>query len=181
MSKIKKRPPYNQNASIRGALRRAFARSPIVREIMDESRREVPRYKKDGTLAKKPHVQRQCQVCNEWVGSSKIVVDHIEPVVSVDEGFVDWNAFVARLWCSRENLQRICDPCHDSKTYEERITRLAAKYTRELDELEAAICASQSLPDLKKTLKKYISKKKTKELEHIAQRATAILASVLKN
>lgn len=175
MSKTKKKKsPYNQNSAIRGALRRAFARSPIVQEIMAESRREVPRYKKNGSLAKKPHVQRQCQVCDQWVGSSKISVDHIEPVVSVDEGFIDWNAFVARLWCSKENLQRICDTCHDAKTYKEKIARLTVQYTRELDEIEKTLSGPIStviFSELKKVLKKYIDKKKTPELMPIAQRA----------
>ena len=85
----KKKAPYNVNAVIRGALRRAFARSPIVQQKMQESRREVPRFNKDGLLAKRPWVQRQCEICGEWVGSTKLAVDHIDPVVSTDSGFQD--------------------------------------------------------------------------------------------
>jgi hypothetical protein len=82
----KKKPPFNQEMSIRGVNRRLFARSPIVREKLEESRQEFPRYKKDGSLAKKPWVKRQCEVCGSWVGSSKISIDHIDPVVP-PEGF----------------------------------------------------------------------------------------------
>lgn len=163
---------YNANSAIRGALRRAFARSPVVKEIIAESRRETPKYKKDGTLAKKPSVQRQCQVCDEWVGSTKIVVDHIEPVISVDDGFQDWNVFIARLWCDRSNLQRICHTCHHVKTQTERIDRLIKQYTLELDQLES----KTDIPpkEFRKMLSKYISKKKTIGLESIVERALRI-------
>lgn len=128
--KPKKKPPYNQNSAIRSALRRAFSRSPLVTEVLNDSRREVPRYKKDGTLAKRPYVRRQCQVCGEWVGSTKISVDHIDPVIPSDGTFEDWNTYVDRLWCNKigkANLQRICDACHDKKTQTERDSRKQAK------------------------------------------------------
>ena len=168
---MKKKPKYNKSATIRGALRRAFARSPLVREVMSESRREAPRYKQDGTRHKRNWVQRQCEVCGEWVSSSKIAVDHKIPVVSVD-GFEDWNQFIDRLWCDKSNLQRICDTCHDKKTHEERIIRLTNQYTIELNQLEEIIKNNSfDLKDMKKKLAKYISKKKTKGLEGIVLRA----------
>ena len=86
-----KNKTYNQNAVIRGALRRAFARSPIDQEIMKASRKEEPRYNKDGSRHKKNWVKKQCEVCMDWYPTSKMAVDHIEPVVSVEEGFQDWN------------------------------------------------------------------------------------------
>lgn len=187
----KKKPKYNQNSVIRGALRRAFARSPLVLEVMAESRRESPRYKADGTRHKKNWVERQCQVCSQWVSTSKMAVDHIIPVVSVDEGFQDWNEFVSRLWCDKSNLQRICDTCHDKKTQEERIARLLIKYTQELNTLEDIIkqrldldfdlMTNEEIPkhgsliphrkQLIKDLSKYTAKKKTIGLELIVQRA----------
>jgi|ERR1700677_524869 len=118
-----KKTPFNQNSVLRGAIRRAFSRSPLLKEILNESRREVPRYKMDGTRYKVDSVQRQCQVCNEWVGASHIAVDHIIPVIPIDGTFVDWNTFVDRVWCGCENLQRICDTCHQIKTNKERFER----------------------------------------------------------
>lgn len=172
---MKKRPPYNQESAIRGALRRAFSRSPLVREVLEESRQEFPRYKKDGTRHKRNWVKRQCQVCNQWVGSSHIAVDHIEPVISVEHGKQDWNTFVDRLWCNtsgKANLQRICDPCHDAKTAVERISRLVKQYTEELNNIEKSInLGTADLVIGKKLLSKYIAKKKTKGLEQIVQRA----------
>ena len=167
--------PYNQNSAIRGALRRAFARSPLVVEKMQESRREVPRYLKDGSRAKKNWVQRQCEVCGSWVGSTKIAIDHKDPVVSVTDGFVDWNEFIDRLWCSKDNLQRICDSCHDVKTQKERISRLTLQYNEELDAIEELIKKGHiSKKEALASLKKYLAKKKTPGLNPIVQRALKI-------
>lgn len=186
----KKKPKYNQEAAIRGALRRAFSRSPIVQEVMAESRREVPRFNKDGSRHKKNWVQRQCQVCGEWVSTSKMAVDHKIPVISVEEGKTNWDEFIARLWCAKENLQRICDPCHDKKTYAERIERLKIKYSLELDEIEKTIisaggmrnligAATNGYKDLLKSINKYIAKKKTPGLEQIVERASRLKQEIL--
>lgn len=188
---MKKRSPYNQNSVIRGALRRAFARSPLVQEKMAESRREVPRYLKDGSLAKKPWVQRQCEVCLQWVGSTKITIDHIDPVIPVNghavraDGSQDWNEFIDRLWCDKSNLQRICDDCHNLKTNGERIARLLKQYNAELDVLERTVeiakgsrdivgASTNGYKDLLKQVNKYIAKKKTKGLESVVERARTL-------
>lgn len=165
--------------AIRGANRRLFARSPIVVEKKEESRQEFPRYKKDGTLAKKPWVRRQCEVCDQWVGSTHIAIDHIDPVVppgGFPAHFDLWqriDMFLQRLWCDKSNLQRICDTCHDTKTQAERIVRLNKQYTQELDQLELNMATMDSKV-LIKTLKKYIAKNKTHGLEKIVQRAKAL-------
>lgn len=181
---VKKKPKYNKNSVIRGALRRAFARSPLVQEKMSQSRREVPRYNKDGSRHKKNWVQRQCEVCQEWVSSSKMAVDHINPVVSVDDGFQDWNEFIDRLWCDISNLQRICDMCHDAKTSSERVARLTKKYTEELNILEGIVDSNWDAYQidvklLKKNLSKYVAKKKTQGLEQIVERAQKIKDKLL--
>lgn len=178
---MKKKPPFNQEMAIRGANRRLFARSPLVFEKLNESRQEFPRFKKDGSRARKNWVKRQCEVCSEWVGSTQISIDHIDPVVppaGFPPHFDMWdrvNLFLRRLWCDKSNLQRICDTCHDKKTYAERINRLLKQYTQELDLLEEAVLNPPRNPVLlKKSLSKYIAKKKTKGLEPIVQRAQAL-------
>ena len=170
----KPRQKYNQSSVIRGALRRAFARSPVVLEIIHSSRREVPRYKKDGTRHKKNSVQRQCQVCSSWVSSSKIAVDHIVPVVDVDVGFTDWNTFIDRLWCDKNNLQIICDSCHNKKTNNERIARLTKQYLQELEEIANLLKQQPTNKDLIRRLNKYVAKKKVVGLESVVQKAQAI-------
>jgi 5-methylcytosine-specific restriction endonuclease McrA len=158
---MKKKPPFNQNAAIRGAIRRIFSRSPIVREVLMAGRRQVPKFNKDGSRAKVDSVQYQCQSCNQWVGSTLVSVDHIVPVISTADGFVDWNEFVNRLFCKKENLQRICDPCHDKKTHSEKVARLVAADLRMYD----SFC-SQTGPVSKEAerefVKKYTKKRLTK-------------------
>lgn len=172
--------------AIRGANRRLFARSPSVFEKLNESRQEFPRYNKDGQRAKKNWVKRQCEVCDQWVGSSHIAIDHIDPVVPPD-GFSAnsdmWdriNLFMKRLWCDKSNLQRICDDCHNKKTQNERIARLLKQYTEELYYLEMAILQGIVPKDWKKILNKYISKKKTVGLESIVERAYMIKQDLIK-
>jgi len=128
---MSKKPPYNENAAIRGAIRRTFSRSPIIREILQKVRREVPRFRKDGTRALKDAVQYQCQTCKNYVGSTHISVDHIIPVIP-PEGFTDWNTFVDRLFCGPENLAPICEECHQKKTNAERQARQKIKDTETL-------------------------------------------------
>jgi len=106
------------NAVVRGAIRRTFARAPVKQEVLKAVRKEFPKHRKDGSRAKKDAVCYLCNVCKKYVGSTKVSVDHIIPVVS-PEGFVDWNTFVDRLYCGSENLQVICDDCHKAKTKEE--------------------------------------------------------------
>jgi len=166
---------WNQTAAIRGALRRVFSRSPIIREVMWKVRREIPKFNKDGTRAKKDAVQYRCGVCGEYVGSTQVAVDHIVPVISVSEGFVDFNTFIERLFCDASNLQVICDPCHNKKTNSERISRLLKQYTEELDVIEKDLqLLNFKPPDPKnwsKVLNRYITKKKTPGLSPVVQRA----------
>ena len=118
-----KKAPYNQNSAIRSAIRRTFSRSPAVREVMMKVRKEFPKFNKDGSRAKKDAVCYLCNVCDQYKGSTKVAVDHKEPVISVEDGFIDWNTFVERLFCAPENLQVICDECHQKKTNKERFDR----------------------------------------------------------
>lgn len=185
----RKKPPFNQNAAIRAALRRLFAKSPAVRACMHKVRREVPKYNADGRLAKRPAVQYLCTLCKKWVGSTKVSVDHKDPVVALD-GFVDWNQFIDRLFCSEANLQVVCEKCHQDKTNAERIHRTSIKYMLELDILERKFVSGTSKACLKslskadhktllKDLGRYTSKKKTKGLEKVAGRAETLKALLL--
>jgi 5-methylcytosine-specific restriction endonuclease McrA len=152
---VKKRPPFNQNAAIRGAIRRTFSRSPVVREVLQKVRREVPKYNKDGSRAKKDSVQYQCNMCKEYVGSTKIAVDHIEPVIHPVHGFKDWNQFVDRLFCDASNLQPICQHCHQAKTNSERQARQLIKDSELLEQIQN----SDDENFIREGLKKFTKKK----------------------
>lgn len=120
MTKAKKKPKYNAQSAIRSALRRTFSRSPTVREVMNKVRRERPWFKKDGSQATKPRVEYLCSECDEWHMGKSIQVDHADPVVDPEVGFVDWNTFVARLFCDASNLTVLCKNCHKKKTDSEK-------------------------------------------------------------
>ncbi len=172
---------FNIERTIRGAIRRVFSRSPVVREVLMAVRREVPKFNADGQRSKKDSVQYKCGACGTWTKSTAVSVDHIHPVVCVDEGFIDYNTFVERLFCPKENLQAICDTCHDAKSLHERLERLTKRYTRELDDVERAVTLAESVglfvPEHKillKELARFVAKKKTDELKPIADRAAGL-------
>jgi 5-methylcytosine-specific restriction endonuclease McrA len=153
---------WNESATLRGAWRRVFSRSPICKEVLEAGKRYVPKFNQDGARAKKDSVEYHCQVCNTWVkasigGKKNIQVDHIKPVIAVDNvtGEVqDWNLYKKDLFCVKENLQRICKSCHDSKTYKERMERNTIKYNFELD----IISKGSDAKTMKKLLTKYTTK-----------------------
>jgi hypothetical protein len=161
---------WNQNASIRGALRRMFARSPVVREVLMKVRRTVPKFNSDGNRSKKDAVQYHCSVCSEWVKSTAVSVDHITPVICVDDGFVDWNVFISRLFCEPDNLQVICDTCHQEKTNAERAERLRAKYSLALSIFENTPLNPAEVKAVIKELNKIV-KSKASGVEDVVERA----------
>lgn len=163
---MKKRPPFNVNSIIRGAIRRTFARCPAALSVKNAGRREVAKYNKDGALAKKPAVQYSCQICKDWVSSTKISVDHIEPVISVTDGFVNWDTFIDRLGFEKpENLQRICDECHQKKTNGERFERTLIKDKEILAQMASVIKIGKTPKtgvdwwEIDRVLKKFSKKK----------------------
>lgn len=167
---MKPKPPFNINAAIRSAIRRVFSRSPMVRDTMMKVRREVPKFNKDGTRAKKDAVQYLCGVCNEYVSSTKIAVDHKIPVIDVDKGFVDWNTFVDRVFCDLSNLQVICDPCHQAKTNSERFERQFKRDIAVIDELEK----SNDMVGIAIAVKKISKKRLSSYPEDIRARVDAL-------
>lgn len=48
-----------------------------------------------------------------------IDIDHIEPVIDPNVGFIDWNTYMDRLFCEEDGLQALCKDCHKIKTKEE--------------------------------------------------------------
>jgi len=151
MSKVK----WNQNSMIRGAIRRTFSRSPIKQEVLKESRKEFPKYNKDGTRSKKNAVCYLCNVCKKYYGSTKISVDHTIPVISIEEGFVNWETFIDRLYCSKENLQCLCESCHKIKTNHERFQRTMKQESKEMAAIEERLINKQLTPDDYKFIKKF--------------------------
>lgn len=105
---------------IKGAIRRAFARSELHRLVVEATRvehhdPERPRVKK----------WSRCQKCNILTPSYQIVVDHISPIIPIDTTFeaMSLDTVVDRTWCELRNLQGIDPLCHDAKTKAENAMR----------------------------------------------------------
>jgi 5-methylcytosine-specific restriction endonuclease McrA len=79
--------------------------------------------KRSGRLAE----HYECAGCKDTFVARDVQVDHIEPVVSPQDGFQDWWTYMNRLYCEAENLQVLCKPCHKGKTAEERKERVKNK------------------------------------------------------
>ena len=69
----------------------------------------------------------QCENCKQCFKQSEIHIDHINPVVKIEDGFVDWNTFIGNLFCESSNLQGLCKPCHKIKTDAENVERRKIK------------------------------------------------------
>jgi 5-methylcytosine-specific restriction endonuclease McrA len=186
-----KKPSWNEDATLRGAWRRVFARSPIVRQLMEEGTRKVPRICKDGTRGKVDSKEILCQVCNQWIkasvgGKSNCQIDHVIPVIAIDNigGKVhDWDEFKARLFCGPENLQRICTSCHLVKTKNEKMIRQSHRDKVLLDGIEERLKSVWTLPeekDLKKKISKFLSKTKADSTRERALKLKQIIISKLK-
>lgn len=69
----------------------------------------------------------KCADCKQISKIKGMHIDHISPVVDPKVGFIDWDVYIKRLFCSSDNLQLLCKPCHGKKTEKERLERKAFK------------------------------------------------------
>jgi 5-methylcytosine-specific restriction endonuclease McrA len=70
-----------------------------------------------------------CAGCKEIVPATikvggrrtkNVHVDHIEPIIDPDVGFVSYDQLIERMFCEKPNLQVLCTACHDVKTDSEK-------------------------------------------------------------
>lgn len=97
-------------------LRSGMRRYPPKYECLNNAFTEKKINPKTGRMAK----HYRCNICKEEFTQSNVNVDHTEPAVDPKVGFVDWNTFIERLFCSVDNLQCLCIECHRIKTKSER-------------------------------------------------------------
>lgn len=60
-----------------------------------------------------------CAHCDKWFPEKKINIDHIQPAGSLNCAN-DLPGFVERLFCEVDNLQCLCETCHNVKTKSEK-------------------------------------------------------------
>ena len=68
---------------------------------------------------KRQKFEYQCNQCKDWFPEKKINVDHICPAGSLNSA-QDLPDFIERLFCEVDNLQVLCETCHNAKTKSER-------------------------------------------------------------
>jgi len=64
---------------------------------------------------KRQKFEYKCASCGNWFPEKQINVDHIKPAGSLNCA-QDLPGFVERLFCEQDNLQVLCETCHDQKT-----------------------------------------------------------------
>ena len=101
----------------------------IISALRRASSRWAPKYtcRKN---SKRGYNKYECALCHEIVGNKHIKVDHIDPVIDPNVGFISYDEFIRRLFVELPGYQAICTYCHDKKTASEREIRKANKQTR---------------------------------------------------
>jgi 5-methylcytosine-specific restriction endonuclease McrA len=69
---------------------------------------------------KRQKFEYECNACHKWFPDKKINVDHIIGAGSL-KCSNDLPGFVDRLFCEQDNLQVLCETCHDAKTKLEKL------------------------------------------------------------
>ena len=122
--------------TIVGAIRRVWHRAPQRIAVLQEQRREIQEYKKDGSPKLRKSIFYVCEYCNMLCKSQKSPnyprahVDHINPVIPIDGTSLTWDQFISNIFCDPDNLQVLCTDCHNTKTQEENNNRRKHKDIR---------------------------------------------------
>lgn len=104
-----------------------------VRQVVEPKLREASRYwheKKTARDAAKVKVEvgkfkngnpkfktmYKCAKCLNNFDRKDTQMDHIEPVIEAEVGFVDWNTYVERLFVKASGYQCLCRFCHQEKS-----------------------------------------------------------------
>lgn len=106
------------NSFITSTLRAGMRRWPPKWQALKESYVDT-RIGKSGRKAK----HYKCAGCLNSFPASLVEIDHVIPVVDPKRGFRNWDEYIDRLFCSVDNLQVLCKPCHKMKTSSEKATR----------------------------------------------------------
>lgn len=70
-------------------------------------------------INKRQKFEYQCNSCKNWFPEKTINVDHIIPAGSLNCA-QDLSSFVEKLFCEEDNLQVLCESCHNFKTQQEK-------------------------------------------------------------
>lgn len=112
---------------IERGIRTAFKRSQRYQDCFNASRVTTPKYKIDGTRAKRDNVFRRCNICKKLFKNIDVQIDHIIPVIPFAKKLDDLsiNQLLNRIW--NLPIQVACKTCHKAKTKKENVIRKAMK------------------------------------------------------
>ena len=111
--------PARKKAFIVSVLRSGTQRYPPKYQTLNNAKTEKKINKKSGRLAQ----HFECASCRGAFPAKDVNVDHIEPVVDPQTGFVSWDVYIERLYCEKENFQILCRDCHSEKSKKEKKLR----------------------------------------------------------
>lgn len=117
--------PARRHSFIVSVLRAGTRRWPAKYETLAAAKTEKKKNKKTGREAQ----HYFCTGCGEDFPAKEVQVNHKEPVVSVEDGFISWDTFIERLYCSKNNLEVLCRACHKEITKKENELRKKYKNT----------------------------------------------------
>ena len=105
--------------NVRTGLRDAFKKSDHRKMFVNKHKIKTPKYTVKGNLHKAPDVSYKCNDCEQMLKGAEIKVDHVKPIGTFKEAD-DIKDFFFKIFCSYDNLQILCDDCHDHKTVQDR-------------------------------------------------------------
>ena len=82
-------------------------------------RRSSYRWKPRTEANKNARLERgvyQCAMCQGEFKSGETVIDHVDPVVCIENGWQGWEEYIERMFCEEEGFQVLCKTCHSIKT-----------------------------------------------------------------
>lgn len=69
-----------------------------------------------------------CASCKRDMKNGEFTLDHIDPVISISQGFTTWDDYIYGMFCEMQGFQLLCTECDDMKTKAEEQLR---KYYRQ--------------------------------------------------
>ncbi len=117
-------------AHILGAIRRVWHRHPLRIGFLKSKEIRRPALRADGSEGLRDAVFYQCAVCGSLCKTKEsgkykqMHVDHVDPVVPVDQTLISLDLFAERLFVDGNHLQILCTDCHKLKSKLENAQRV---------------------------------------------------------
>jgi 5-methylcytosine-specific restriction endonuclease McrA len=121
-NQTKSKKTFNKKSWIVSQLRRISLRYPPAIRARNRTKEEYFIASKKGKQLRR--VKFTCEKCGKKdLKRTETELDHIQPVINVATGFVDWNSFLERHFVEENGYQLLCISCHEQKTLLEGGTR----------------------------------------------------------